>query len=271
MDTPHDPFEEPTCAFEHALALAVHRDVPTARKVVADGPPLFSPNDWPDDIRKAFWALLRALETGTVHSDRYGEKTDPLVWRDRREWLRPMESACGQGALPFRVFIFEAERAMRGVRVSTDDLRKLAESEKPAAPAGPSFAERLARVSNGMRPAGQLPLKIERKLEERRDAYTYPRTGPNNKVLPAGDVRKAALAPPARREHPKKLTPVQHKELVAHIRKKARTAGAPGGREGWQVVAEEHFRRRILRKDVRAAIEEADVKGKSGRPSKSGR
>jgi hypothetical protein len=121
MDTPHDPFEEPTCAFEHALALAVHRDVPTARKVVADGPPLFSLHDWPEDVRKAFWDLLHALETGAVHSDRYGEKTDPPVWRDRREWLRPIESLCDQDLLPFRFFVVEAEKAMRGVRVSTDE------------------------------------------------------------------------------------------------------------------------------------------------------
>jgi hypothetical protein len=271
MDTPHDPFEEPSCAFEHALVLAVHRDVPRARKVVADGPPLFSLHDWPEDVRKAFWALSRALETGTVHSDRYGEKIDPLVWRGCREGLRQIESVCDQGALPFRVFIFEAEKAMGGVRVSTDDLRKVVESEKPAAPAGPSFAERLARVSKEMRPVRQLPLKIERKLEKRRDAHTHPRTGPHNKALPAGDVRKASLAPPARREHPKKLTPAQHKALVAHIRKKARMPGAPKGREGWQDVAEEFFERRILREDVRAAIEEAGVKGKSGRPPKSGR
>jgi hypothetical protein len=268
MDTPHDPFEEPSCAFE--LALAVYRDIARARKLVADGPPLFSLHDWPDDVRKAFWALLRALETGTVHSDRYGEKTDPLVWRGCRDGLRRIESACDQGALPFRVFIFEAEMAMRGVRVSTDDLRKVAESEKPAAPAGPSFAERLARVSKEMRPLRQLPLKIERKLEKRRDAHTYPRTGPNNKALP-GDVSKASLAPPAQSDHPKKLTPVQYKELVEHIRNKAGTSGAPRGREGWQRVAEELFGRRILREDTRAAIEEADAKGKSGRPPKSGR
>jgi hypothetical protein len=152
MDTPHDPFEEPSCAFEHALALAVQRDVPRARKVVADGQPLFSLHDWPEDVRKAFWALLHVLETGTVHSDRYGEKIDPLVWRGCREHLRGIESLCDKDLLPFRVFIFEAEKAMGGVRVSTDDLRKVVESERPAAPAGPSLAERLARVSKEMRP-----------------------------------------------------------------------------------------------------------------------
>jgi hypothetical protein len=220
METPHDPFEEPSCAFEHALVLTVHRDVSTARKVVADGPPLFSLNEWPDDVRKAFWALLRALETGTVRSDRYGEKVDPLVWRGYRDWLRRIESVCGQDALPSRVFIVEAENAMRGVRISTDDLRKLAESEKPAAP--------------------------------------------------AGDVTKPSLAPRAQRDRPKKLTPVQRKTLVAHIRKKARMPGAPRGREVWQNVAEEFLGRRILREDVRAAIEEAGAKGKSGRPPKSG-
>jgi hypothetical protein len=120
-----------------------------------------------------------------------------------------------------------------------------------------------------MRPVRQLPLKIERKLE--RDAHTHPRTGPNNMVLPARDVRKAFLAPLAQRDHPKKLTPVQLKALVEHIRRKARMPGAPRERGGWHSVAEEFFGRRILREDIRAAIEEADAKGKSGRPPKSGR
>jgi hypothetical protein len=88
MDSPHDPFEEPSCAFEHALVLVVHRDVARARKSVADGPPLFSLTDWTADERKAFWALLHAVETETVYWDQYGERTDPVVWRGVGEGLR---------------------------------------------------------------------------------------------------------------------------------------------------------------------------------------
>jgi hypothetical protein len=268
MGTPHDPFEEPSCAFEHALVLAVHRDVARACKAVAEGPPLFSLHDWPDDVRKAFWALLYALETQAVHSDRYGEEIDPLVWRGDREGLRQIQSLCDQGAVPFRFFIVEAEKATRGVRVYTDDLREFKESEKPAPASRPGFAERLAHVSKEMRPVGQLPLRIERKLEKRRDAHTRPRRGRNRE---ADDAGKASLAPPAKSDGPKKLTLAQVSEFVALIQKKAGTPGAPTGRDGWQDVAEEHFGRRILREDVRDAIEKADAKGKSGRPRKLGR
>jgi hypothetical protein len=270
MDTPHYPFEVPSCAFEHALVLVVHRDVARARKA-ADGPRLFSLDDWTADERKAFWALLHAVETEIVHSDRYGEKIDPVVWRGVRGGLRQIESLCEQGAVPFRFFIVEAEKAMRGVRVSTDDLRKFVESEKLAAPASPpGLAERLARVSKEMRPIRQPPHKIERKPEERRDVHAYQRIGPNGEALPAGNVRKASPAPPAKPDPPKKLTPAQFKELVAFIQKKSRVPAAPRGRGGWQGVAEEHVRRPILREDVRNAIEAADAKGKSGRPRKSG-
>src|SRR5271165_1698708 len=141
--------------------------------------------DWPDDVRKAFWTLLCALETQTVHSDRHGEKIDPFVWRGDREGLRQIESLCDQGGVPSRFFIVEAEKATRGVCMSTDDLRKFVESENPAAPASrQGFAERLARVSKEMRRVRQPPRKIERKpLEERRDVRGYRRIGPNGKAL----------------------------------------------------------------------------------------
>jgi hypothetical protein len=270
MDTPHDPVDEPSCAFEHALVLAVHRDVARACEAVADRPPLFSLHDWPDEVRKAFWALLYAVETQTVHSDRYGEKIDPLVWRGVREGLRQIQLLCDQGAVPFRFFIVEAEKATRGVRVSTDDLREFKESEKPAPASRPDFAERLAHVSKEMRPVGQLPLRIERKPKKRRDPHSHPRTAPKRETLLA-DAGKASLAPPAKSDGPKKLTPAQFNEFVALIQKKAGAPAAPTGRDGWQSVAEEHFGRRILREDVRDAIKKADAKGKSGRPRKPGR
>jgi hypothetical protein len=271
MYTPHDLFEEPSCAFEHVLVLVDYRDLARARKAVADCPPLFSLHDWTADERKAFWVLLHAVESETVHSDRYGEKIDPIVWRGVREGLRQIESLCEQGAVPFRFFIVEAEKAMRGVRVSTDDLRKFAESKKLAVPATrQGFAERLARVSKEMRPVGQLPLKIERKLEKRRDAHTHPRIGPSREALLADNAGKASLAPPAKPDLPKKLTPAQLQELVAVIQKQSRAPGAPTGRDGWQAVANQHFGRRIRREDVRVAIEKAEAKGESGRPPKSG-
>jgi hypothetical protein len=120
MDTPHDPFEEPSCAFEHALVLAVHRDVARARKAVADGPPLFSLADWTAHERKAFWILLYALGT-QIDADRYCETFVPRAWPGAWEGLRQIDALCDQGAVPFRFFIVEAEKTTRGVRVSTGD------------------------------------------------------------------------------------------------------------------------------------------------------
>jgi hypothetical protein len=209
-------------------------------------------------------------------------KIDPREWRDARQ------AAIKQGPPPvlpfydpgmphhdfFIIFVW-TESFLRDVVVLIADVLEVfpaKESEEPSATAGRSgFAERLARVSKEMRPVGQLQVRIGRNLESRRDAHTHPRTAPNREALLAGDVRKASLAPPAELDRPKKLTPAQHKALIALIQKKAGAPGAPTGRDGWQRFAEEHFGRRVLREDVRVAIEKADAKGEPGRPPKSGR
>jgi hypothetical protein len=296
MDPLNNPLEAEYWQFFQALAaVAYPGDVVRIREVHSEWPsrfpsrcpPLVSLHSWANGVGAAFKTLWQELEHGTIRAYRRVGPNGPYPKIDPREWRDARQAAIRQGPPPvlpfydpgmphhdfFIIFVWTAP-VLRDVVVFIADVLELfpvKQCEEPAPTAGRSgFAERLARVSKEMRPVGQLPVKIERKLEKRRDAHSHPRPGPKREALLA-ETGKASLAPPAKLDRPKKLAPAQHKALAAHIRRKARTPGAPTERGGWQVVANEYVGRPVLREDVRAAIEEADAKGKSGRPRKSGR
>jgi hypothetical protein len=297
MDPSYNPLEGEYWQFFQALAaVAYPGDVVRIREVHSEWPsrfpsrcpPLVSLHSWANGVGAAFKTLWQELEHGTIRAYRRVGPNGPYPKIDPREWRDAQQAAIRQGPPPvlpfydpamphhdFFIIFAWTEPFLRDVIVFTADVLEALpakQCEEPVATAGRSgFAERLAHVSKEMRPVGQLPVKIELKLGKPRGAQVYPRTAPNREAHPPDDARKASVAPPARSDRPKKLTPAQLQELVAHIKKRSRVPGAPRGRGGWQGVAEDHFRRRILRGDVHTAIERADAKGKSGRPRKSGR
>jgi hypothetical protein len=109
--------EEAHWTFEQALDFVVHCDVARVR----EAPPFFSQNDWPGEVREAFWALWRAFEAGTVRAIEHFRAVDPLRWRnDRLAHLEPYEAL--KDNIGLGPFIKEAGRATRHTLIPVADL-----------------------------------------------------------------------------------------------------------------------------------------------------
>ena len=103
---------------------------------------------------------------------------------------------------------------------------------------------------------GRLPLRFEAQ---------------SNLIIPASDdaARERARLPEA--ISPNRYATAPHNNLVAFFRENYRAAGAATNREDMDRAAERHFGGRIPVKALREARKEAGVKGKPGRPRKSGK
>jgi hypothetical protein len=117
-------FDGPVCSIAEAILWVAYRDV---ARVLRDAPSLFALQEWPDEVTKALWTLLRALTRGTVHSSssysRSREKPlDAIFYRQVWESLKDAEKAIGRTVtLPVKhpAGWIEGLEGMRTVRSDT--------------------------------------------------------------------------------------------------------------------------------------------------------
>jgi hypothetical protein len=130
----YNPFEGPLCSFEEAILWVAHGDVVRIR----DASPLFSLPEWPDEVTKGFWRLLRELARERQPICSFvpgGQPVEAAFYRQAWSALKAEEAMVGRTAkLPIdedwarRVDGLEGMRVVRSVTTTFRDFIRAAGS-----------------------------------------------------------------------------------------------------------------------------------------------
>jgi hypothetical protein len=130
----YNPFEGPLCSFEEAILWVAHRDVAQIRGASS----LFSLREWPDEVTKGFWRLLRELARERQPIRSFvpgGQPVEAAFYRQAWSALKAEEARVGQTrTLPIdenlarRVDGLEGMRVIRSVTTTFRNFIRAAES-----------------------------------------------------------------------------------------------------------------------------------------------
>ena len=130
----YNPFEGPLCSFEEAILWVAHRDVAQ----ILDASSLFSLREWPHEVTKGFWRLLRELARERQPIRSFvpgGQPVEAAFYRQVWSTLKAEEAMVGHTrTLPIdenlarRVDGLEGMRVIRSVTTTFRDFIRAAES-----------------------------------------------------------------------------------------------------------------------------------------------